>query len=224
MRSLLTAFLLLVSLHAFAAEPLIINDSVTASVQATPDSMTSSVSITYRGPTYIKVSLQMEKLAALVKNNKICTYNSYSVSPRYTYDKGKIVDRDYQGSLRTSCSFKTPGAYENVINDLLKVTSGEGFTQSMAPVVWTVSDESRTAVTADLKKTLVKKAMGAADAYGKYTGMECRLAKLNFGSSPSPYLSSVSSRALSEAKIRVTVPDRKDVPINLNADITVNCR
>jgi hypothetical protein len=81
-------FLLLLPLTLHASDvPLKITDRIKAQAVLTPDLMSASLSVSYSSSEFSKASAQMEKIASILKaHSDTCDYNSYSVSPVYTYD------------------------------------------------------------------------------------------------------------------------------------------
>lgn len=224
MRYALILLILSVSMTAQAAQKLVIKDNLSLTGTVRPDKMVSTTNVVFKSANYQQVSAEMEKLASVVKSHKeICVYSSYSISPRYYYDKGEIVNRYYQGSITTSCTFTDVQLYDGFVNAILKLTSkGDDHSQTFSPVRWTVSEETSSKKFDELKKNTVKQALSAASDYSKYTGMNCSLENISFLPALSqPVLSGVSGRAFSESS--VSAPDKEDIPLEVKAEITIGC-
>jgi len=225
----LTAVLLFLALSftAFAGDiPIKINDTLTLRKDVTPDKMVASISVTNKSETYKASAVQMEKIAAIVKAHAdTCTFNSYYVSPQYTYVDKKRVTTGYQGSMSIPCEFTDMKEYDAILNDIESVTSsGKGFEMSQSRVRWSVSTEKLRAEKSALKDNLIAAIKAKADTYSEATDKKCMLNIVTFQGASNDVPIEFAPITRSANALKTTAPDQSNEEIRVSANFTLVCR
>jgi hypothetical protein len=221
MRYILALMLLFTGLNAYAGQPVNINDTLTVTADITPDTMTSYVTVSTLADSFSDVAAKMERASKIIKNNsEICSFNSYRISPRYTYDNGKRMDDGFEGYLSSPCSFTEIDSYNDLLNDLDSLSAE--LSVSVSPISWTTNPDRMDAMQTQLKMDLIKEIYSILPAYSGATQKQCSLASVDYTGSTGNVYAPVVMR--SEAKINMSAPDRSDKTVSVSANISLLCK
>jgi len=218
MRLLFIVMFSLLSSSIYAQE-FTITDSAYLSDSILPDTMKSSISLSFKGSDFRSVSARMEEASSVLKSTDICSYKSYSVTPRYSYSGNTRRLDGYIGHLNSPCIFKDISRFEKAVASLSSLL---GFDMSTSPIHWTVSSRTADSVKTSLKHKLIKLIADSAQSYSRSTKMECTLKSVAFNT---PYIPVRDSYASMSAKsMEISAPDRDTQDISVTAAYTLICR
>ena len=226
MRFPVIVLLMFTAFQAFAADiPARINDTVTLSQAVTPDIMKSELNITYLAAGFREASAGIEKMASVIRANPdTCSFDSYMISPKYSYENNKRMLEGYQASLSSPCSFDDIIEFDAVLNAVSSVISkNKAYQISVSPVMWTVSEKLSSQVTDRLKTEL----LGAVDAksklYAETMSRRCSTSVVTYAGASVPPEMPLARFAAAE-NFKSTPPDRNSKDISVSADFTLVCK
>jgi len=222
MKFVYSALLVLIFSPVFAGgSDLMINDSITMSESVLPDKMISTLSLTYTSADFAAASKGMEKLAVIFKSeSEICTYKSYRISPKYSYDKGTQKLQGYQGSISSECRFDKISDFDSILEKVHSAASSENYTISQSPVYWAVDENILKSAQERLKLNIVKAAREKASEFSRASQQDCTVSSINFSGSYTPQQPQLMARTASES----TPPDQSETSVSVNASYSLICR
>lgn len=226
MKKLLLLPLALSSLFANA----LIKDSFSVTKEITPDMMKKSITLQTLQDSSTDVIKTYEDILKNAQNYKnICKNNNYSVSPRYSYDKGKTTFTGYEGSMTFSCSFDDIKKFEPFFNQVIKPLPDTIKTR-ISNTAWVISKKLEEQTIQELKIASLNKTAEIADTYEKHTEFHrCNVTSVNLDqNTPVPYPAAMSFRSMDKAavgeNIELSAPQRENQPITVNTQMELECR
>jgi len=207
---------------AFAGDiPIKVNDSISVSKSVVPDTMSAGISATASTKTFADAVAQMERVASVIKNHEICSYNSYNVAPMYHYNDSKRVKDGFSGSISTQCKFTDVHLYNAVVRDANAIAN-KSLTLSISPIRWILTPETVLDVKNSLKSDLISQIENTASAFSAATKKNCMLSVVTFAGANNYYESPAPMRTA--AKLNVSAPDKNSRSISVDAEYTLICK
>jgi len=212
---------------SIAAEiPTRINDKATASKSVSPDVMKSNLTITYTVEDFKTASIGIEKIATIINaHSSTCSFSSYQISPKYSYSNNTRNLEGYSAKIMSPCSFSNISEFDKVLNDLDSVTAAnKSYVTSISPVQWTVSENVKDEIHAELKIKVLSEIDIKRVTYGEALSRKCYTTYVTYrGATPPPNGTPMLARSSAES-FQSTPPDKNNEDISISADFTLLCK
>ncbi|PLX67938.1 MAG: hypothetical protein C0603_07435 [Denitrovibrio sp.] len=156
------------------------------------------------------------------KYSKICTSNSYSVSPEYVYNNNKREIIGYKSYMNIPCQFKSMKLFNELLSSITSDSNPIKADIILSSVNWVISSELQSSLNSQLKIDAIKQAGVTAKQMGESLGSECSILKVSFLNgvySPSQPL--FESAKL--ASVNVSQPNQSDKSVSITAKYKLKC-
>lgn len=186
-----------------------------------PTKMTTSIIANMEDESKSNIQNVFREAIEASKSENICTNGSYTISPKYTYDKQTRTFAGYRGNITFKCKFENTKKLDDVITNLDSITSKKDKLKlTINPIKWIVKKE----IVEKTNKELELKALLYAKSYQEFLSgvynTQCFIKKVSLNPANTLYHPAPMMRA---SQTITTAPIKSEHTIRYSASYEFEC-